>query len=217
VEFKPPTKSEQGERAAGESNDVTDRETIKQASMAVGSKHFSSRPSPFNLPTNLHRPRDRCRWRYPIPARSLSPHPTPTNESRSPFPPKGIKNRHKLGFDRPPGHLHMGKNEEEEEDARPVALAGVRRRPREGRGEGLAGNGGGGGWVGGNLLVLSCTRRGGVDRLGPRLRLPPAVSVCLVGFTCFGGREKWEGFDSDRFKYGDSGEGARGRLCCGQG
>ena len=55
--------------------------------------------------------------------------------------------------------------------------------------------------MGGNLLVLSCTRRGGVDRLGPRLRLPPAVSVCLVGFTCFGGREKCEGFDSERFKY----------------
>ena len=151
---------------------------------------FSSRPSPFNLPTNLHRPRDRCRWRYPIPARSLSPHPTPTNESRSPFPPKGIKNRHKLGFDGPPGHLHMGKNEEEEEDARPVALAGVRRRPRErlvplGRGEGLAGDGWGGGWVGGLIGWASARALGaGVRRRSAR-STSSSSSRCLCLFGWF--------------------------------
>lgn len=55
--------------------------------------------------------------------------------------------------------------------------------------------------------VCSCTRR--ARRRGwarsPRLRLPPlSLSVWLV--PCFGGREKCEGLDSERFKWRGQGD-----------
>lgn len=57
---------------------------------------------------------------------------------------------------------------------------------------------------------------GGVDRLGPRPRLPPlSPSVRLV--TCFGGREKCEGSDNERFKYGRQAQRKRRSIGTGVG
>lgn len=117
VECKPPTKSGEIRPVAGrhehdhahESNDVvTPRESMRQPWQQTF--FFSSRPFPYpsNLPTNLHRTRNRCQWRYVPAAIPCSSAPNP-NE-RIPFPvPSQEQNNKRAWFHRSPAHGTSGR------------------------------------------------------------------------------------------------------------